>query len=129
MDKYKQSDLKKLTVVKLREMAAEFEEIVGATGMNKEKLIEELSNALQKRDRFVVEEVHSKELEKLEAARLKLKPEIKTLIKQKKEILAQEDHDLAKLKDVRDKIKRLRRRIHRTHIREEQLKKILKLKS
>jgi len=129
VDKYKQSDLKKLTVVKLREMAAEFEEIVGATGMNKEKLIEELSNALQKRDRFVVEEVHSKELEKLEAARLKLKPEIKTLIKQKKEILAQEDHDLAKLKDVRDKIKRLRRRIHRTHIREEQLKKILKLKS
>jgi hypothetical protein len=129
VDKYKKSDLKKLTVVKLRELAAEFEEIVGATGMNKEKLIGELSEALKKRDRFVVEEVHSKELEKLEADRLKYKPEIKALIKQKKEILAQEDHDLEKLKEVRAKIKRLRRRIHRMHIREEQLKKILKLKS
>ncbi|MBN2429905.1 MAG: hypothetical protein JXQ27_00445 [Acidobacteria bacterium] len=129
MDKYKVNDLKKLTVVKLRELAAEFEEIVGATGMNKEKLIEELSNALKKRDRFIVEEVHSKELEKLEADRLRLKPEMKTWIKQKKEILTQKDHDLAKLKEVRDKIKRLRRRIHRTHVREEQLKKILKLKS
>jgi len=129
VDKYKLSELKKLTAIKLREMADEFEEVVGASGMNKELLVEHISNALKKRDLFTEEVVHSQELDKLEAKRLKLKPEMKALIKQKKKILAAKEHDLEKLKDVRSQIKRLRRQIHRIHIRESQLKKILKIQS
>ena len=129
MDKYKLSELKKLTAVKLREMADEFEEVVGASGMNKELLVENISNALKKRDLFIEEVVHSQELDKLEAQRLKLKPEMKALIKKKKKILAGKEHDLEKLRDVRNQIKRLRRQIHRIHIRESQLKKILKIQS
>ncbi len=129
MDKFKIADLKKLTAVKLREMADEFEEIKGASGMNKELLVETLAASLRSRSLLIEEELHSNELDRLEKDRLKFKPEMKVLIKKKKELLADHDHDPAELKDVRDRIKRLRRKIHRTHIREEQLKIALKLKS
>jgi ABC-type lipoprotein export system ATPase subunit len=124
----KLSDLKKLTAVKLREMADEFEEIVGASGMTKDALVHAIAAALKKRDRFQDEVIHSMDIDKLEADRMKFRAEMKVLIKQKKTLLAAEQHDHEKIKEVRSSIKRLRRRIHRVHNREVQVKKLMKIK-
>lgn len=125
----KASTLKKMTAIKLREMAGQFEEIQGASGLNKEQLVATISEALKKRGQLEDETPHSQELDQLEKDRTKFKPEIQTLIREKKALLAAAEHDHAKLKEVREKIKRLRRRIHRIMIREEQLKKMLKKKA
>jgi len=124
----KLSDLKKLTAVKLREMAGEFEEIVGASGLNKDALVHAIADALKKRGRFQDEVVHSMDIDKLEADRMKFRAEMKGLIKEKKSLLGAAEHDHEKIKEVRAKIKRLRRRIHRVHNREVQVKKLLKIK-
>ena len=123
----KLDDLQKMTAVKLREMCDEFEEIQGASGMNKEQLIEVIVEALKKRGKFEAEEVKSEELNRMEKDRMEFRKEMKQLIKEKRTLLAAEEHDHEKLKEVRSKIKRLRRRIRRIHVREQQLMKILKI--
>lgn len=124
----KLSDLKKLTAVKLREMAAQFEEIQGASGMHKDQLVRVVADAMKKRGQLQEEMIHSEELDQMEKDRLKFKPEMKALIREKQSLLARPDHDLAKLKNIRQRMKWLRRRIHRIHVREQHIQKLLKMK-
>jgi hypothetical protein len=125
----KRSELEKLTATKLRELAHQYEEIKGASGLTKDQLIQAIVAAMRTRGTFQEEPTHSASIDQLEAQRLKVRTELGPLIRNKRALLAAETHDHAQLKEVRAKIKRLRRRIHRIRIQEAQLKKILKLQS
>ena len=98
-------ELKKLTVVKLRELASEMEHeaLKGYTQLNKERLIEALCEAHgieTRKKRLVVG---------LDKAALKTR--IRQLKVRRDTALEKRDHD--ELKSVRRKIHRLKRQIHK----------------
>lgn len=91
-------ELSKLTVVKMREMAQEYPDIVGATGMEKEQLIDILCEKMD------IEKPHVEV--KLDIDKGKIKREIKALKVERDKALEAKDH--AELKRVRRKIHKLR---------------------
>ena len=101
-------ELRHLTVAQLREIAAgiEHEELRGYTQLNKEHLLV----ALCKAQGIDMHEHHQvKGIDKLE-----LKARIRELKKKRDEAL--EAHDHAQLKDVRHKIHRLKRAMHKATV-------------
>jgi hypothetical protein len=88
-------ELSKLTVVKLRELAHQFEDIKGAIGMHKEELIDILC------EKMSIEKPHR--VVKKGVGRRKLKAEIRQLKKARDEAIASKD---------RQKLQRIRRKLH-----------------
>jgi DUF438 domain-containing protein len=95
-------ELEKTTVGNLREMAKEYPDVEGTSGMNKEQLIELLAQKLgiEKPHKVVVG------IDKSE-----IKTTIKALKKVRDEALAEKDHK--KLKTTRRELHRLRRKLRR----------------
>lgn len=92
-------ELEKLTVVKLKEVAHEYPQIVGAVGMKKEELIRAI---LEARGEPVEEEVQK------DAAHIsQVKKEIRTLKAEKEKAAAEKD--AAKAAALRKKIARLKK--------------------
>jgi len=91
-------ELSKLTVVKLREMAQEYNDIVGATGMEKDALIDILC------EKKGIEKPHVEI--KLDIDKGKIKQEIRALKVERDKAL--EAKDQAELKRVRRRIHKLR---------------------
>lgn len=98
-------ELKKMTVAQLREMASEMEHeaLQGYSQLKKEQLIEAMCTALNIEKRVKHEVVG---LDKRE-----IKSRIKNL--KKKRNAAIEAHNHAEIKDVRRRIHRLKRKIHK----------------
>lgn len=98
-------ELKKMTVAQLREMASEMEHeaLQGYSQLKKEQLIEAMCTALSIEKRVKHEVVG---LDKRA-----IKSRIKTL--KKKRNAAIEAHNHAEIKDVRRRIHRLKRKIHK----------------
>ena len=92
-------ELEKLTVVKLREVAHEYPEIVGATGMKKEELIKAI---LQARGE-PVEKEKKKDLVHIS----QVKKEIKKLKAEKEKALVEKDSQ--KASTLRKKISKLKK--------------------
>ena len=90
-------EISKLTVGKLREMAGEYEDLEGVSGMSKEKLIEVLCGKLS------IEIPH---VEVSGVDKAGIKAQIRELKKVRDEALEAKDH--AKLKQTRRKIHRLK---------------------
>jgi|SRR5918911_3053098 hypothetical protein len=106
---YTYEELRHMTVAQLREIAAgseDHEALKGYTQLNKEHLLVALCKALG----IEMHEHHQvKGINKLE-----LKAEIRQLKKKRDEALLAHDH--AQLKDVRHKIHRLKRAIHKATV-------------
>lgn len=101
------NELTKLTVVKLRELAHQFEEIKAASGMHKEELIDILCEkmGIEKPQHAV----------KTGVGRRKLKAEIRSLKKARDEAIASKDSKT--LKRIRRKLHTKKRRLTRvTHM-------------
>jgi len=88
-------ELSKLTVVKLRELAHQYEDIKGASGLHKEELIDVLC------EKMSIERPHR--VVKKGVGRRKLKADIRTLKKARDEAIASKD---------RQSLKRIRRKMH-----------------
>jgi hypothetical protein len=99
-------DLEKMTVIKLREEAAKYEDIKGASGMKKEQLIEILAEKL------------GIEVKPLEAAppseKQHLKKQIKALKVKRDEALQGKDYKT--LKQHRRQIRNLKRQIRKQFV-------------
>jgi hypothetical protein len=95
-------ELQKQTVVKLREMAHQYEDVKGASGMHKEELIDLLCQRLG----IVKPHVAVVGIDKAG-----LKAQIRKFRKLRDEAL--KERDLAKLEKARTKIHRLRRQLRR----------------
>ncbi len=93
-------ELQKSTVVKLREMAQEYEDITGAVGKTKEELVDILA------DKLGIEKPH---LEIVGINKAKVKSQIKALKVERDKAL--EAKDQAELKRVRRKIHKLRHKL------------------
>jgi hypothetical protein len=91
-------ELEKLTVIKLRELAVEYPEIVGATGMKKEDLVVAI---LKARGEPVKKE------KKKPTKIFDVKKEIRSIKKEKEKAITEKDGK--KLSKLRKKIKRLKR--------------------
>ncbi len=94
-------ELEKTKVTELREMAQKYDDIVGASGIPKEQLVDILA------DKMGIEKPH-KEVVGINKA--KIKKEIKQLKKERDKVL--EAKDRKELKIVRRKIHRMRRKLH-----------------
>lgn len=105
---YTYDELKKKTVVQLREIAAglDHEAVKGHTQMNKEHLVEALCTALN-----IPRHAHH-DVVGLNKSAIKLK--IRELKKHRDEALAEHDHD--ELKQVRRQIHQLKRQIHKATV-------------
>ncbi len=88
-------ELSRLTVVKLRELAHQYEDIKAATGMHKEELIDVLC------DKMGIEKPHH--VVKRGIGRRKLKAEIRQLKKERDTAIANKD---------RKTLQRIRRKLH-----------------
>ncbi len=95
-------DLHKLTVVKLREMAKEYDDLEGVTGMTKDTLCDVLA------DKMGIEKPH-KVVVGIDKA--SIKREIRALKKVREEALAARDRQ--KLHDTRRQLHRLRHKLHK----------------
>jgi len=99
-------DLEKMTVGKLREIAQEYEDLVGVTGMSKEQLVETLA-----RKKNI--EIPHKVATGIDKG--SIKSEIRGLKKERDAAL--EAHDATALQRSRRKLHRLRRQLRRaSHI-------------
>lgn len=100
-------ELEKKTVVELREMAAQFPDLTGVSGMKKAALVDVLA------DRLGIAKPHR------EAAGLdrdKIKADIRALKKQRDEAITKKDR--AALRKARRRLHQLRRRLRKSvHIR------------
>ncbi len=96
-------ELSKLTVVKLREMAGEYEDIKNATGMHKEELVDVLC------EHMGIEKPHREV--KRGIGRRKLKAEIRELKKVRDEAIANKDAEA--LRRVRVKLHAKKKRLRR----------------
>ncbi len=96
-------ELQKQTVVKLREMAQEYEDITGAVGKTKEELVDILA------DKLGIEKPH---LEIVGIDKAKIKARIKALKVERDKAL--EAKDRAELKGVRRKIHKLRHTLRKS---------------
>ncbi len=93
-------DLEKMTVVKLREEAAKFEDLKGVHGMNKAQLIDVLCQKL---------DVHRPERKVVGIDKPTIKGRLKALQVKRKQALADNDHRA--LADIRMRVKRYKRMI------------------
>ncbi len=101
------NELSKLTVIKLREMAHQYEEIKAAGGMHKEELIDILC------EKMGIEKPHH--VVKKGVGRRKLKADIRSLKKARDEAIAGKDHKT--LRRIRRKLHMKKRRLTRvTHM-------------
>ena len=91
-------ELEKLTATKLREIAKEYEQITGASGMKKEDLV----NAILEARGEPLVEVH-----KDEQSISKIKQQIREMLKQRDAALAEKDS--TKLASARKTLKKLKR--------------------
>jgi tRNA pseudouridine-54 N-methylase len=91
-------ELEKLTAVKLREIAKEYEQITGASGMKKDALV----NAILEARGEPIKEVH-----KDEQSISRIKKQIRQTVKQRDKAL--EEKDRTKLAAVRKTLKKLKR--------------------
>jgi len=91
-------ELEKLTAIKLRELAGEYPEITGATGMKKEELVIAILKARGEPIKKV-----KKEKQKISI----VKKDIRALKKDKEKSLAEKD--TKKVTEIRKKIKTLKR--------------------
>ena len=99
-------DLEKMTVVKLREEAAKFEDLKGVSGMNKPQLIDTLCQKL---------EIESPHVEVEGVDKPTIKGRLKELQAKRKQALADRNHET--LADVRMRIKRYKRMLKKhTHV-------------
>ena len=100
--------LERMTAIKLRELAqAEYQEIVGVSGMKKEEIVEaiitlEVAKGLRPKEDKAA---------KKPSAMATLKAEIKGLKAAREKVL--ESHDKKSLKGVRQQIKRAKRKMRR----------------
>ena len=105
---YKFEELKHMTVAQLREIAAttEHEALTGYTQLNKEHLLIALCQALgiDMHEHHQVKGVN----------KLQLKAQIRELKRKRDEVIAA--HDRAQLKDVRHRIHRLKRALHKATV-------------
>jgi hypothetical protein len=95
-------DLEKMTVTKLREEAAKFEDVKGTSGLKKDQLIDILCQKL---------EIHRPEKKIVGLDKAALKARMRALKDKRKQ--AEADHDHKALKDIRARIKVYRRSIRR----------------
>ena len=95
-------ELEKTTAAKLREMAQEYEDVVGASGMPKEQLVDLLA------DKLGIEKPH-KVVVGIDKA--KIKAEIRRLKKLRDKAIA--DKDRMELKSVRRMLHRQRHKLHK----------------
>ena len=95
-------ELAKLTVAKLREMAQEYPDVKGVTGLRKEQLVDLLA------DKMGIEKPHKVVVG---IDKKTIKAGIRALKKERDKALEAKDH--AELKKVRRKLSRLRRKLHR----------------
>jgi FlaA1/EpsC-like NDP-sugar epimerase len=91
-------ELEKLTAIKLREIAKEYEQITGASGMKKEALVNAI---LEARGEPLVE------VNKDEKSIARIKQQIRQTLKQRDSALAEKDR--TKVSAVRKTLKRLKR--------------------
>jgi hypothetical protein len=91
-------ELEKLTAIKLREIAKEYEQITGASGMKKEALVNAI---LEARGEPLVE------IQKDEQTIAMIKQQIREVLKQRDSALAEKDSK--KLATVRKTLKKLKR--------------------
>ncbi len=105
---YTYEELKKKTVVQLRELAAglDHEAVKGHTQMNKEHLVDALCTALNV--------PHYKHHEVVGLNKTTIKGKIRELKKQRDLALAEHDH--GELKEVRRQIHQLKRQIHKATV-------------
>ena len=91
-------ELEKLTAIKLREIAKEYEQITGASGMKKDALV----NAILEARGEPIKEIH-----KDEQSISLIKKQIRETVKQRDKAL--EEKDRTKLAAVRKTLKKLKR--------------------
>lgn len=92
-------ELRKLTIIKLRDLAKQVTDLQGVGGMEKEDLIKAIAKA-----EGISYEAPPKDITTISS----IKQEIRTLKKQKEELLTLSKDDI-KLQRIRRKIKRLKR--------------------
>ncbi len=95
-------DLEKLTVIKLREEAAKFEDVKGASGMKKDQLIDLLCEKL---------DIHRPKKQIVGIDKSVLKAHLRDL--KAKKLQAEANHDGEALADIRRRIKTYKRSIRR----------------
>jgi hypothetical protein len=95
-------DLEKMTVTKLREEAAKFEDVKGVSGMKKDQLIDILCQKL---------DVHRPEKKVVGVDKTMLKARMRALKVKREQAVAEHDHQL--VKDIRARIKVYKRSIRR----------------
>ncbi len=95
-------ELEKLTVAKLRELAHEFPDITGASGLHKEQLIDLLCQKMG------IEKPHRVAVGVDKAA---IKTQIRALKKERDEVIARKDR--VKLAEIRRRMHLLRRDLHK----------------
>jgi hypothetical protein len=95
-------DLEKMTVTKLREEAAKFEDVKGTSGMKKDQLIDILCQKL---------DIHRPTKKVVGIDKAGLKARMRALKAKREQAAAEHDHEA--LKDIRARIKVYRRSIRR----------------
>ena len=95
-------DLEKLTVVKLREMAKEYPDLTGVTGLKKEELVDVLAGKLG------IEKPHALAVG---VDKGKIKAQIRELKKRRDEALKNKDRE--QLRATRKQLHRLRRKLRK----------------
>jgi len=94
--------LEKTTVPQLREMAKEYDDLQGVTGMSKEKLVNTLA------DKMGIEKPHKVVVGVDKAT---IKAQIRELKKERQQAL--DAKDKAKINDTRKQLHRLRHKLHK----------------
>lgn len=97
-------ELRKMTVLKLREEALKYPDLTGVHGMKKEELVEALANILGLPEE---ERVHKRHKIKKQVTKNDIKKEIKALKQKREEAIQAKDGK--SLKIVRKRIKRAKR--------------------